>query len=144
MISDDNYQAQSHRHFCTQEQLSLFSVWMERCPFAQICLWWWGEGPNRTRVETVSFIFRDQKYLTLNFLWRNWIKEERAWIIIGSQVFGKIARWTRYAWSKVFTYRRKVVIEVSLVGFRLLAGPTETSSHTFAHTTYPNYRGRCN
>ena len=22
MISDDNYQAQSHRHFCTQEQLS--------------------------------------------------------------------------------------------------------------------------
>ena len=24
MISDDNYQAQSHRHFCTQEQLSLF------------------------------------------------------------------------------------------------------------------------
>ena len=68
MISDDNYQAQSHRDFCTQEQLSLFSDWMERCPFAQIYMFMMMErGPEITHLASVKIRIgqeysRDRKF----------------------------------------------------------------------------------
>ena len=37
--------------------------------------------------------YRDQKYLTLNFLWRNWIKEKKARLVGSIAHVDKIGRY---------------------------------------------------
>ena len=54
MISNDNYLAQAYRHFCTQEQLSLFSVWMGRSSFAKMMVIMMERRPEITHLASVK------------------------------------------------------------------------------------------
>ena len=50
---------------------------------------------DRSRVKTISFVFRNGQYFTFNINRRDWIKKEGIWHIIGWQILGKTTRATR-------------------------------------------------
>ena len=54
MISDDNYQVQSHRHFCTQDQLSFFFSLDGKMPFCTDMFLMMERGLEITHLASVK------------------------------------------------------------------------------------------